>query len=47
MVYVDNDLYWIVGLRKSDLAKENEKKSKKVFLQASPIKDNLYNLNNS
>ena len=47
MIYVDNDLYWIVGLRKSDLAKENEKKSKKVFLQASPIKDNLYNLNNS
>ena len=26
MVYVDNDLYWIVGLIKSDLAKENEKK---------------------
>ena len=47
MVYVDSDLYWIVGLRKSDLAKENEKKSKKVFLQASVIKDNLYNLNNS
>ncbi len=47
MVYVDNDLYWIVGLRKSDLAKENEKKSKKDFLQASLTKDNLYNLNNS
>ena len=47
MVYVDNDLYWIVGLRKSDLAKENEKKSKRVLLQASLIKDNLYNLNNS
>ena len=45
MVYVDNDLYWIVGLRKSDLAKENEKKSKRVLLQASLIKDNLYNLN--
>ena len=47
MVYVDNDLYWIVGLRKSDLAKENEKKSKRVLLQASLVKDNLYNLNNS
>ena len=47
MVYVDNDLYWIVGLRKSDLAKENEQKSKRVLLQASLIKDNLYNLNNS
>ena len=47
MVYVDNDLYWIVGLRKSDLAKENEKKLKKDFLQASLQKDNLYNLNNS
>ena len=47
MVYVDNDLYWIVGLRKSDLAKENEKKSTRDFLQASITKDNLYNLNNS
>ena len=47
MVYVDNDLYWIVGLRKSDLAKENEQKSKRVLLQASLVKDNLYNLNNS
>ena len=47
MVYVDNDLYWIVGLRKSDLAKENEKNSKSVLLQASLVKDNLYNLNNS
>ena len=47
IVYVDNDLYWIVGLRKSDLAKENEKKSKRVLLQASLIKENLYNLNNS
>ena len=47
MVYVDNDLYWIVGLRKSDLAKENEKKSTRDFLQASIKKDNLYNLNNS
>ena len=47
MIYVDNDLYWIVGLRKSDLAKENEKKSKRVLIKASLIKDNLYNLNNS
>ena len=47
MVYLNNELYWIVGLRKSDLAKENETKSKWDFLHASLIKDNLYNLNNS
>ena len=46
IVYVDNDLYWIVGLRKSDLAKENEKKSKNNLLQASLKKDNFFNLIN-
>ena len=44
IVYVNNDLYWIVGLRKSDLAKENEKKSENNVLQASLKKDNLFNL---
>jgi tRNA(Ile)-lysidine synthetase-like protein len=46
IVYVNNDLYWIVGLRKSDLAKENEKKSENNVLQASLKKDNLFNLIN-
>ena len=46
IVYVNNDLYWIVGLRKSDLAKENEKKSENNLLQASLKKDNFFNLIN-
>jgi tRNA(Ile)-lysidine synthase len=47
IVYIDNNLYWIVGLRKSDLAIENEKKSKKGVLQVSIKKDNLLNLMHS
>ena len=47
IVYIDNNLYWIVGLRKSDLAIENEKNSKKGVLQVSIKKDNLLNLMHS
>ena len=35
LIYVDDSLYWIVGLRKSDEAIKNEKKYKSNILIAS------------
>ncbi len=41
LIYVDDTLYWIVGLRKSDEAIKNEKKYKSNILVASVEKDSL------
>ena len=41
LIYVDDNLYWIVGLRKSDQAIKNEKKHKSNILVASVEKDSF------
>ena len=41
LIYVDDNLYWIVGLRKSDQAIKNEKKHKSNILVASIEKDSF------
>ena len=43
IVYLDEDPYWVVGLRKSDLAIENEKKYNSNIIVASIEKSSIEN----
>ncbi len=43
IVYLDEDPYWVVGLRKSDLAIENEKKYNSNIIVASTEKSSIEN----